>query len=135
MLTIGGGQVHEIGSILRKQRVLCEISTKATRAENDWALLINRLAILLVDQTCACTRCAHEQLIGTCLGDNLCLVSAFCNLLNHLDQRIGDGHAREALLSTMRSRHRMATKTCHKGEIEVELLDQPIDIRATVATE
>merc|ERR1719277_1613424 len=48
MLAIRGRQVHQIGTVLRKERVLSEISSKSTRAENYGPHLIEIRSTLLV---------------------------------------------------------------------------------------
>lgn len=39
---------------------------------------------------------------------------------------IGDGHAREALLTTMGTGLRVSAQASHQGEVKVELVHQPI---------
>ena len=53
---------------------------------------------LALDQARACSRSMCQQLVRPGLGDDLSLVCALSDLLDHLKQSIGDGHAREALL-------------------------------------
>mmetsp|Transcript_72164 Transcript_72164/g.156669 ORF Transcript_72164/g.156669 Transcript_72164/m.156669 type:complete len:207 (-) Transcript_72164:441-1061(-) len=103
VLAVGCGKVHQVRSVLGEQRLLGEVSTEATSGKNDWPVLLESHAALLVGQPHACSCRVGQQLGSTCLGNDLGLVRALSNLLNHLDQGIGDCHAREALLTTVSS--------------------------------
>jgi len=135
MLAVRGWKVHEVGPVLRQKGILREICTKPARAEDDRTFLGNVLATLLVHQACDCSRRARQQLVGLGLGDNLCLVATLCDLLDHLNQSICDGHAWETLLSTMRTGHRVAAETRDERQVKIELLHQPIYIGTAVAAE
>lgn len=53
-------------------------------------------------------------------------------LLQHLNQSIGNGHARESLLTTMCTWLWVSTKPCHQGQVKVKLVHQPINISSAV---
>lgn len=54
------------------------------------------------------------------------------DLLQHLNQSVGDGHAREPLLPTVCTGLRVTTQTRHQGQVQIELVHQPVDIRSAV---
>ena len=62
--------------------------------------------------------------LSLCLSLSLSLLLS--RLLQHLDQGVGDGHARESLLASVGAGLRVATQACHQGQIQVELLHQPV---------
>mmetsp|Transcript_44391 Transcript_44391/g.70283 ORF Transcript_44391/g.70283 Transcript_44391/m.70283 type:complete len:206 (-) Transcript_44391:2-619(-) len=68
------------------------------------------------------------------LGDNTRLVRGLRNLLHHLNQRVGDRHSREALLSTMCAGSRVSSQTCHKRKVQIESVHEPLHIPATIFT-
>mmetsp|Transcript_32507 Transcript_32507/g.78100 ORF Transcript_32507/g.78100 Transcript_32507/m.78100 type:complete len:269 (+) Transcript_32507:2135-2941(+) len=127
MLTVGGRQMHEIRAVLREQRVLCEIRTEPAGAQDHWSVLLESLAVLdildahnspLVGQQLVCLGLRHDPCQDTAAG--------LLNLLDHLDQRIGNCHPRKALLSTMSAGSGMPAQPGDQRQIEAELVHQPI---------
>mmetsp|Transcript_23149 Transcript_23149/g.34609 ORF Transcript_23149/g.34609 Transcript_23149/m.34609 type:complete len:325 (+) Transcript_23149:794-1768(+) len=134
VLSVGGGEVHQVGSVLSQEGVLSEVGTEAAAGQDHGAELLLVLAAFLVDEADA-GLAVHQEGVGTSLGDDASSVGLLGNLLEHLDECVGDGHARESLRTTVGSGSRVTTQSCQQGEIQVELLHQPVDIRTTVAAE
>ena len=70
--------------------------------------------------TCECTKCTKSSLFDDVWSTKL------PGLLQHLNQRIGDRHPRESLLTSMCTWLWVSSKACHQREIQIELLHQPI---------
>mmetsp|Transcript_91627 Transcript_91627/g.237451 ORF Transcript_91627/g.237451 Transcript_91627/m.237451 type:complete len:221 (+) Transcript_91627:204-866(+) len=85
MLPVGGWQMHEVRAVLRKQRLLGEVGTEATRCKDDRPVLLEVQTALLVHQADACARAVCQQLVGSGLRDDARLVGPLGNLLHHLD--------------------------------------------------
>mmetsp|Transcript_4244 Transcript_4244/g.10028 ORF Transcript_4244/g.10028 Transcript_4244/m.10028 type:complete len:343 (+) Transcript_4244:427-1455(+) len=134
VLSVGGGEVHQVGSVLSQEGVLSEVGTEAAAGQDHGAELLLVLAAFLVDEADA-GLAVHQEGVGTSLGDDASSVGLLGNLLEHLDECVGDGHARESLRTTVGSGSRVTTQSCQQGEIQVELLHQPVDVVAAVATE
>ena len=54
------------------------------------------------------------------------LLLLLSRLLQHLDESVGDGHARESLLASVGAGLRVPTQACDQRQIQVELLHQPV---------
>mmetsp|Transcript_84961 Transcript_84961/g.182118 ORF Transcript_84961/g.182118 Transcript_84961/m.182118 type:complete len:236 (-) Transcript_84961:44-751(-) len=134
MFPVCSRQMQEVGAVLGQQRLGGEVRAEATRRKDDRAMFLEIDTTFLIDETNAGVP-VHEKLAGARLRDDPRLVGLLRYLLHHLDQSIRDGHAREALLATVRTGCRVAAETGHQGEVEVEPLNQPVDICATVAAE
>mmetsp|Transcript_95796 Transcript_95796/g.175480 ORF Transcript_95796/g.175480 Transcript_95796/m.175480 type:complete len:207 (-) Transcript_95796:424-1044(-) len=104
VFAVGGRQVHEVWTVLRKQRVACEICTEATTGKDDRAMLLKLQATLLIHKSNTGTVSVGEQLGCAGLSDYTRHVCLLGHLFDHLDQRICNCHAREALLATVRAR-------------------------------
>jgi len=135
VLAVGGGQVHQVRAVLREEGVLGEVRAEAARGEDHRAVLLEVKAALLVDEAHADARAVHQQLVRAGLGGDARLVGALSDLLDHLDQGIGYGHAREALGATVRAGHGVTAEARDEGQVQVELLDEPIDVETAVAAE
>mmetsp|Transcript_32509 Transcript_32509/g.78110 ORF Transcript_32509/g.78110 Transcript_32509/m.78110 type:complete len:306 (+) Transcript_32509:302-1219(+) len=70
VLTVGGGQVEQVGPVLAEQGVLLEVSAEPAGAEDHRAHLLQHLVILLVLHTGHGTT-SSDQLEGLGLGDDL----------------------------------------------------------------
>mmetsp|Transcript_35213 Transcript_35213/g.75973 ORF Transcript_35213/g.75973 Transcript_35213/m.75973 type:complete len:284 (-) Transcript_35213:205-1056(-) len=134
VLSVGGGEVHQVGSVLSQEGVLSEVGTEAAAGQDHGAELLLVLAAFLVDEADA-GLAVHQEGVGTSLGDDASSVGLLGNLLEHLDEGIGDGHAGESLRTTMGSGSRVAAQSGQQGQVQVELLDQPIDVCTTVAAQ
>mmetsp|Transcript_23601 Transcript_23601/g.48966 ORF Transcript_23601/g.48966 Transcript_23601/m.48966 type:complete len:249 (-) Transcript_23601:398-1144(-) len=113
VFTVGGRQVQQVRAVGRQQGVRAKVGTKASGCQDHGSVLLHhlaRLAVLAADHIVA----ALQQLEDLRLGDNPGAVGLFSHLLQHLNQRIGDGHPGKSFLSTVRARLRMATQTCHQ---------------------
>mmetsp|Transcript_46195 Transcript_46195/g.98851 ORF Transcript_46195/g.98851 Transcript_46195/m.98851 type:complete len:269 (-) Transcript_46195:226-1032(-) len=130
VLTVGGWQVHEVGAVLRQQRVLREIRAKPARTQNHRSMLLEGLAILHILDTHDCAL-VRQKLVRLGLRHNPCqnTAASFLNLLNHLDQRIRNGHARKTLLPAVSAGSRMAAQSGNQRQIKVELVHQPVHCR------
>jgi len=51
-----------------------------------------------------------QELVNPSLVDDPCLIRFLGNLLNHLDEGVGDGHAGEAFLAAVSAWRRVATE-------------------------
>ena len=65
-------------------------------------------------------------------GSESILVGLPCNLLDHLNQGTGEGHAWETLLASMDSGSRMTAKTCDERQVQAELVHQPLSVGPAV---
>mmetsp|Transcript_44395 Transcript_44395/g.70294 ORF Transcript_44395/g.70294 Transcript_44395/m.70294 type:complete len:243 (-) Transcript_44395:2-730(-) len=135
MLAIRRRQMHQIGAVFSKQGVGSKVSTETTSAKDDRSMLLKLDATLLVNKANHATAISLEQFGSLCLGDNTRLVCGLRNLLHHLNQRVGDRHSREALLSTMCAGSRVSSQTCHKRKVQIESVHEPLHIPATIFTE
>mmetsp|Transcript_108467 Transcript_108467/g.282961 ORF Transcript_108467/g.282961 Transcript_108467/m.282961 type:complete len:405 (-) Transcript_108467:355-1569(-) len=108
VLAVGRGQVQQVGAVLRKEAAPREVGTEAARAQDHRAVLAEGLAALRVQGADAAAVPVSEQLLHVRLGDDARQVRALAELLEHLDQGVGDGHPREALCSSVGSRRRVA---------------------------
>merc|ERR1719188_2636858 len=100
--------MHQIGSVLGEERVIAEISTETSGGDDD------RSHFLVVDASLFVVHTSHlsvlvDQAGCLCLGDNLSPFAALGDLLDHLNQSVGDGHTGEALLSTVSTGSRVTT--------------------------
>mmetsp|Transcript_51518 Transcript_51518/g.84392 ORF Transcript_51518/g.84392 Transcript_51518/m.84392 type:complete len:376 (-) Transcript_51518:12-1139(-) len=134
VVTVGSGKVQEVRPVLGQQGIIRKVGAKAPRGQNHGAFLGEVLALLLVGHATNSSGLSQE-LLDLGLVDDSRQVTALRNLLHHLDQSIGDGHSRETLLATMGAGSRMTTETSQEGHVQVELVHQPIDVRAAVSTE
>mmetsp|Transcript_51062 Transcript_51062/g.111311 ORF Transcript_51062/g.111311 Transcript_51062/m.111311 type:complete len:514 (-) Transcript_51062:66-1607(-) len=135
VLAVRGRQVHQVRAVLRKEGGRGEVRSEATGRENDRAVLAEHLAALLVRAANARAGTVREELADGSLRDDPGLVRALADLLEHLDQGVGDRHAREALGTAVSARHRVAAETGKEGQVKVELLDEPVHIGAAVVAE
>mmetsp|Transcript_108466 Transcript_108466/g.282956 ORF Transcript_108466/g.282956 Transcript_108466/m.282956 type:complete len:452 (-) Transcript_108466:70-1425(-) len=138
MLAVGGRQMEQVGAVLRQQRVRGEVGAEAAAGQDHGAELLEILTVLGVDQAHygeLAPRRVGQQLVGAGFGDDAGTVRLLCNLLKHLDQGVGNGHAGKALRATVSARRRVATEARHKRQIQVELVDEPVHVRATVVAE
>mmetsp|Transcript_50585 Transcript_50585/g.69295 ORF Transcript_50585/g.69295 Transcript_50585/m.69295 type:complete len:377 (+) Transcript_50585:711-1841(+) len=135
VLAVSGRQVHQVRAVLGQQRVRGEVRAEAACRQDDGAELLEGHGALLVRAADAITGGVGQQLGHTGLGDDARLVGALRDLLNHLDQGVGDGHAREALSAAVRPGHGVATEARDEGQVEVELLHKPVHIGAAVVAQ
>mmetsp|Transcript_61029 Transcript_61029/g.189525 ORF Transcript_61029/g.189525 Transcript_61029/m.189525 type:complete len:258 (+) Transcript_61029:1625-2398(+) len=135
MLTVCSWQVHQVRPVLGEQRLLRKISTETTTGEDDWSVLLEIHATLLVNEADTRTTAVGKQFGRARLGDDASFVGFLRNLFHHLDQRIRDCHAWETFLSPVSPRSRVAAKARDQRQVEIELVHQPIDISAAVPTE
>mmetsp|Transcript_70927 Transcript_70927/g.188595 ORF Transcript_70927/g.188595 Transcript_70927/m.188595 type:complete len:403 (+) Transcript_70927:249-1457(+) len=113
VLAVGGGQVHEVRAVLRQEGLLGEVGTEAAARQDHGAVLLGVHAALLINEPHDGSS-VHQELVGARLGDDARPVGLLGDLLEHLDQGVGDGHAGEALLATMSTRHRVTTQPSNK---------------------
>merc|ERR1711884_564610 len=105
MLTIGGWQMHQVWPVLRKQGILSEIRSKSSGCEDDWPKDLGVGPILLVRQPNTGTCSVGKQRVGAGFRDDAGNVRVpLSNLLHHLNQGVGDGHAWKSFLPTMSPR-------------------------------
>mmetsp|Transcript_95364 Transcript_95364/g.183941 ORF Transcript_95364/g.183941 Transcript_95364/m.183941 type:complete len:207 (+) Transcript_95364:1458-2078(+) len=103
MLTIGCGQVHQVRAISGKQRILGEVRTKSSRSQDDWPMFLELHTTFFVRKAHTCTAITSKQLSRLCFCYDPGLVCFLRHLLQHLNERICDGHAWESLLPAMGS--------------------------------
>mmetsp|Transcript_55 Transcript_55/g.154 ORF Transcript_55/g.154 Transcript_55/m.154 type:complete len:239 (-) Transcript_55:329-1045(-) len=134
VLTVGGGEVEQVRPICGQQGIGSEVGTETAGGEDHGAELLDGLAGLLV---LAANHGAgiDEKLVHLRLRHDASAVGLLSNLLEHLDQRIGDGHSWEALLAAMRAGLGVPSQACDEGEIEVELVHEPVNIRSAVGAQ
>mmetsp|Transcript_47384 Transcript_47384/g.106581 ORF Transcript_47384/g.106581 Transcript_47384/m.106581 type:complete len:319 (-) Transcript_47384:177-1133(-) len=135
VLAVSGGEMHQVGPVLCKEGVLCEIGAKPASCQDDRPMFLELHTALLVRQAHAVPLAVHQQPRGARLRNDASLVRPLCDLLHHLDQRVCDGHPWEALLATVGAWSRVAAKACHQRQVQVEFLHQPVHIIAAVSTQ
>jgi len=131
VLTVGGGQMHQIGAMLGEQGVVAEISTEAAAREDDGAVgdLDLLLVIVLATNNGGAVHAEFKDL--SLVDDHGALaLGVLLDLLEALHEGVCDSHTREAFLTTMGTGGGMTTETGDQREIELEFVDQPIDTRA-----
>merc|ERR1719453_2394283 len=72
--------------------------------------------------------------IPVCAFDPNDVARAVLEELLHLSlhERVRNRHPREALLSTVSPRHRVATEPRHKAQVETELVNEPVNSGGTL---
>mmetsp|Transcript_1618 Transcript_1618/g.3507 ORF Transcript_1618/g.3507 Transcript_1618/m.3507 type:complete len:280 (+) Transcript_1618:169-1008(+) len=127
VLAVRSGQMHQIRSVLAKERIRCKIRTKPTRGEDDGPEDLDLRALTFVLHSNDGT-VVRNQVRGTSLGDDLSHVPSgvLLDLLNHLDQSVRDGHAGESLFASVSPGCRMPPKTCHQRQIQSESVHEPV---------
>mmetsp|Transcript_51479 Transcript_51479/g.112858 ORF Transcript_51479/g.112858 Transcript_51479/m.112858 type:complete len:363 (+) Transcript_51479:193-1281(+) len=131
MLTVRSGQVHEVRSVLAQERIGGEIRAKSASGQDDWSedLDLGTLALVFHTNDCAVV---GNQVGGAGLSDDLSHVSTgvLLNLLNHLDQSIGDSHSRKTLFASVGPGCRVPAKSGNQGQVKRKGVHQPIHGRA-----
>mmetsp|Transcript_88900 Transcript_88900/g.251495 ORF Transcript_88900/g.251495 Transcript_88900/m.251495 type:complete len:205 (-) Transcript_88900:118-732(-) len=135
MLAVGRRQVQQVGAVLRKEAAPREVGTEAARAQDHRAVLAEGLAALRVQGADAAAVPVSEQLLHVRLGDDARQVRALAELLEHLDQGVGDGHPGEPLGPTVRPWCRVAAEPRQQRQVQIERVHQPLHVRAAVAAE
>mmetsp|Transcript_35759 Transcript_35759/g.77247 ORF Transcript_35759/g.77247 Transcript_35759/m.77247 type:complete len:277 (+) Transcript_35759:266-1096(+) len=134
MLSVGGGQVQQVGAVRGQQGVGPKVRAEAARGQNHGAKLLHHLSSLSV-LTSHHIAAVLEQFEDLSLRNDPGTVGLLRHLLQHLDQGIGDGHSRETLLATVGAGSGMSTQSGQQRHVKIELVHQPVHIRSTVATE
>jgi len=133
VLPVGGREVHQVRTVLSQQRILGEVSPKASRGKDDAAKLLEGLATARVLAANDRALIVLDELCDLRFGDNAGNVRvSLRHLLNHLNQSIRDGHARESLLTTVRARRGVATQPREQGQVQIEHITEPVHIGTTV---
>merc|ERR1719460_1669738 len=121
--------VEQIRAVLGEVSVSREIGAEASRAHDDRAVLLVGHARLLVlaanDRLAVAEEAEHPRLV-----DDASAVRGLRNLLEALHERVRDRHPREALSATVRALLRVTAETSNQRQVEVELLDEPLNARA-----
>merc|ERR1712039_533140 len=112
MISVCGGQVHEVWPVLAKQRVLSKICAEASRAQDNRTILGMVGSCFFIHQASADIT-FHFQRVRFCLGDDASgpAFGALGDLLDHLDKSVSDRHSWEALLPPVRPRGRVTTES------------------------
>ena len=130
VVAVRGGLPEQVRTVLRQEAVLAEVRAEAAGRDADGALHLLRLAALHVLHA-AHTRAVREQLRRLRLHRDLrAAVLLLRDRLQGLHQRVRDGHARELLLAAVRAGLRVAAEAGHEGEVELEVVLEPLDARA-----
>ena len=134
VLTVGGGEVEQVRPICGQQGIGSEVGPETAGGEDHGAELLDALAGLLV------LAANHgpgidEELVHLRLRHDASSVGLLSNLLQHLDQRKGDGHSGETFLAAVRAGLGVPAQARDKGEIEVELVHEPVNIRSAVGAQ
>merc|ERR1719217_63693 len=128
MLAVRGREVEQIRAVLREVSVSREIGSESSRAHDHRAVLLVGHARLLVlaanDRLAVAEEVEHPRLV-----DDARAVRRFRNLLKALHQRVRDRHPREALRATVRALLRVTAETSNQRQVQVELLDEPLNAR------
>ena len=134
VLAVGGGEVEQVRPVRGQEGIGAKVGAETAGGEDHRAELLHGLAGLLV---LAANHGAgiDEQLVHLRLRHDASSVGFLSNLLQHLDQRIGDGHSWEALLAAVRAGLGVPSQARDEGEIEVELVHEPVNIRSAVGTQ
>jgi len=126
--TVGGGHVEDIRAVLLEQRVGLVVSSVATGSDDDDTVLGEGLAVVLVLGTDDSTGGVGDELGGAGAGDETGALGLLgSDLLVHLHQRVGDGHTGETLSTAVGAGERVATETGDEREVELELVNEPLD--------
>merc|ERR1719473_1655397 len=129
VLAVRGREVEQVRAVLREVSVRREIGAEASRAHDDRAVLLVGHACLLVlaanDRLAVAEEAEHPRLV-----DDASAVRGLRNLLEALHERVRDRHPREALSATVRALLRVTAETSNQRQVEVELLDEPLNARA-----
>jgi len=112
VLSVCGGEMHQVGSILGKQRIAGKVSTEATSCQNHRTVLLEAHTTLLVHESNNYV-VNKQELVGASFRDDTGLVCSLCDLLTHLDKSISDCHARKSFCTTVRAGCRVPTKACN----------------------
>mmetsp|Transcript_51474 Transcript_51474/g.112835 ORF Transcript_51474/g.112835 Transcript_51474/m.112835 type:complete len:316 (-) Transcript_51474:236-1183(-) len=127
VLTVGGRQVHQVRAVFGQQRIRREIRTKTAGSKNHRSKSLDYICTFLVlaanDSAVVCDQINDLRLVDDAGHPT---ASVFLDSLHHLDESIGNGHARKPLLSAVRARSRMPTEPRHKRQIKVKRLHQPV---------
>ena len=137
VLAVRRRKVQEIGAVLCEEATRGEVSTEATSADDDRAVLLEGLPIELVLNTAASFLSAHEELrrLRFAHDARLRVVRVLRDLLQHLDERVGDCHTREALSAAVGPGLRVAAHTRYEGQVQVELVHQPFNVSTRVVAQ
>mmetsp|Transcript_42317 Transcript_42317/g.101150 ORF Transcript_42317/g.101150 Transcript_42317/m.101150 type:complete len:222 (-) Transcript_42317:95-760(-) len=136
MVTVGGGQVCKIRTMLVQQRVGRKVSTKTARCNDDRAMFLKCLPIAgdaLAAADIAIT--VSQQLCHFGLEQDPGTVGRLSNLLQLLHQAIGDGHTWKPLLAAMCARHRVSTKPGDQAQVHAELVNDPVHGRCALVAQ
>jgi len=135
VIAVGGGELKEIRTVLLEERVVGKVSAVTTSGDDDGAKLTSELAFVLVLDTDDLVALLDEVGGGGLADDPGAGGLLLGDGLELLHQGVGDGHARESLLATVRTGLRVATETRDEGEVEVEAVLEPVDSRTALEDE
>merc|ERR1712232_1207033 len=113
--------MQQVGPVLGEERIAAEISSETTTAKDHWTILFRAHARLLVNATNHAT-IRGQKLVHTSLVNYSCFLRCLGNLLKSLHQGISYCHSWGAFSPTMRTRHRVATKTCDERQVKLKLV-------------
>ena len=136
VLAIGGGEIPVLGAVLLEEGVRGEVGSVATGREDDGAIRGVGLALVLVLDTDNSTCLVLDE-----LGDARLLLDldarrgALREVLKTFHLGVGDDHARELSVATVCSGMRVATEASDLGEVEGELILEPVNGVAGLTSE
>ena len=128
VLAVGGGEIPVLGAVLLEEGVGGEVGGVATGREDDGTICSVGLALVLVLDTDNSTCLVLDE-----LGDARLLLDldarrgALREVFETFHLGVGDDHARELSVATVCSGMGLATETSDLGEVEGELVLEPVD--------
>mmetsp|Transcript_4436 Transcript_4436/g.6516 ORF Transcript_4436/g.6516 Transcript_4436/m.6516 type:complete len:457 (-) Transcript_4436:4-1374(-) len=137
VVPVGGRKVAQVGSVLVQEGVSCEVCAETAGAQDNRAVLLEDLALLVH----ALAAADIAVLVGEQLGhsglevDLGATVAGLCDLFELLHQAVSDRHSWESLLASVSARHGVAAKTRNQAQIHSKSIDDPIDGRRTLFAE
>lgn len=134
VVTVGGGKVVDVRAVLLEERVRGEVGSVTASGEDDRAVFLVGLAAHLELATNDLLAVGGGEKTGDAglLEDAHVGGLALGEVLEHLHQSVGDGHARELLSTTVGTGLGVATETRDEREVDAELLHDPLDGRGRV---
>mmetsp|Transcript_50588 Transcript_50588/g.69307 ORF Transcript_50588/g.69307 Transcript_50588/m.69307 type:complete len:245 (-) Transcript_50588:285-1019(-) len=128
VVTIRSRQVQQVWPALAQQGVCGKVRTEAVGANHHRAILLEGLAIFgdALDAADVAVLVRQQLLHRGLHHDARALRRVLRNLLQPLHETVGDGHAGEALLATVRAGVEVTTQARDEAEVNAEGIHDPV---------